>query len=192
MFSFKIPGNGPFTKMLDTRIKAWSAAPKFSVIIHTPLEIKWWYYNEFGTATQRGGQGVPTAEYYEIPGSGVSIFTYQGKEHVRIAGKNPVHHPGTKAAHVVALTQPDYQHAIKVAVRTGFAYGSHDSPKRVFKSMHTGMEAARELIAENYNALLQHNDYHSAPGGVEGTGKLEGKKAGDVYRALSEVRDIEE
>lgn len=183
--------NGPFSRMLARRIKSWAAAPKIGAVIHTPPELAWWYYNEFGTATKREGMGPPTG-YYEIPGYGISIFTYKGEHHRRKAGVNPVHHPGTHASHAVSLAQPDYQHALSMAVKTGFAHGSLDSPAKVQASIESGMEEAKELIARNYDALLQHNDYHSAPGGIEGTGKLEGRKAADDYRKLAQVKDIKE
>lgn len=177
--------------MLARRIKEWSVVPEIVAVIHTPPELNWWYYNEFGTATKREGMGSKTG-YYEIPGAGVSIFTYKGEHHHRKANVNPVHHPGTKASHAVLLAQPRYQEEIRNAIRVGFAYGSLDSVKKMKASLHAGMLNAKEAIAENYDVLLQHNDYHSAPGGVEGTGKLEGRKAADDYRKLAQVKDIKE
>lgn len=191
MIAAKISNKGSFTTMLEKRIGEWSAVRKLAVVIHTPPELNWWYYNEFGTATKREGMGSPTG-YYEIPGSGTSIFMYKGVLHKRTAGKNPVHHPGTKASHAVSLAQPDYQNALKQAVRRGFSFGALNSPDKLLVSMHEGMVHAKELIARNYDSLLQNNDYHSPPGGTIGTGKLGGRKAADDYRALATVEDMKE
>ncbi len=191
MISAKVTNNGAFSKMLKSRIAAWAVVPQLSSYIHTPPELNWWYYNEFGTATKREGMGAPTP-MYEIPGYGVSIFTYKGEHHRRKAGVNPVHHPGTHASHAVALAQPEYQAAVKDSIKVGLAHGALDDPTEMKKSLHAGVEGAKKVIAKQYDALLQHNDYHSAPGGIEGTGKLQGRKASDVYSELAEVRDSEE
>lgn len=181
MLNLTFDSNGPFTKTLDKRIKAWEKR-SVAFSIHTPPEIAWWYYNEFGTATQATGPARKTGRYIIRPRDPIGwlIFPWNG-EMVKF---RRVLHPGTKASHFTLLAQKAYRKVIRDAYKKAVEGGGLNDPEMVKTALLHSMQQTKELIAESMSRQLQQVPYHDEDGG-----KLKGRKAHEVYRELAQVVD---
>lgn len=181
MLSLSFASDGQLTQMFERRIKACSGR-SIEMGIHTPDDIAWWYYNEFGTATQATGPVRRTGRYRIVPRppNRYLIFPWNGE----LVAFTSVLHPGTKASHFTLLASKEYRKAIRRAFHEAVRSGGTDDMQKIRESLLHSMQLAKEAIAESMSRLLQQEQYHD-----EGHGKLKGRKAHEVYLERAQVVD---
>jgi hypothetical protein len=186
-----------FVDELRKRRDSFLSNPNPSARLRVPLELKWWYWLEFGTAgrTDPSAPLPHAANTYPIepthggayplafpepawpggPGAGANGYYYFGH----------VNHPGIRARMVVRGSLGDIstmmvQDLAKAFAEKGFRYRWMQSAIR--GTMNNGIRR----IAEGYES--------AAPGSrdYDEWGKLHGHTAAQVFRANAEVVSTED
>jgi hypothetical protein len=169
------------------------AQPTVAFRIVVPPEHRWWYWNEFGTATHaERGTANPTG--YKIPDPSKPGSEWQGKLLlIPIGGKNSgeykivpeVWHPGISPKHFITTRLPEIhavvqEHVAKALLTGGFnlEFLRHILATR---TMPTIKAAIVESISENLEQDGVRDDPYA---------RLEGEPASMVFDAVSNIIEV--
>lgn len=174
---------GLFAARWKQRIEAWSSVKKLSAAVKTPDELRWVYWQEYGTAAT-GESGHASGHSYPIDPVNAKALVFPGP-----GGKTVtlhVDHPGIPARHSVRDVLPDIRRQTREALREVLSDSGADYPDRVRASLLASAEAAKGAVTDS----LEENLKGVRPGG-DGipAGRLEGESAASVFDALSTVVD---
>jgi hypothetical protein len=180
---------GNFIERMQERIAKWAQA-KMGARIEVPVELEWWYWNEFGTATKFGGapEGLPgalnmapagpDARYPILPvNANMLRFPLNGQIVLRAS----VMHPGIKPSRSVSKVIQEIVDNACSAVAAAFRQGGADRPEIVAAAIVATTEQAKELIAQSISSNLTQ---------TREDGKLDGRDPGEVFSASATVVDL--
>lgn len=175
----KVSSNGALTKRLQERAEAWSQARLGAKLVVSD-ESKWWYWQEFGTASQGDAGG---SSYTIDPVNATELrFPAGGK----MQYKAQVHHPGVKPRRSVTKALPDVNALLGSAVHEAFESGALDDPGILQDALMTVMTEGKALIVQSIA--------DNVPGvrALEPEqGRLGGMTAAEAFDADANVVDVE-
>jgi hypothetical protein len=178
MFTPQVQGH--FTKALEERLKRWREEKNVAARLTTPPDLKWWYYNEFGTATKN--ERSPGQEYTITPkGNGQLIFPQDGE----LRHALQVDHPGVRASRSVTKVMPDIRELFRNWAKQALRNGGADNPKVVTDAVSDTAHKAKELIVESMSSNI--------PGLREmdpAYGRLGGQHASEVFNDEAKVEIV--
>lgn len=187
---------GLFVQQLRERVKKWEGTQAPAARIVVPDELRWWYFNEFGTATKwedPGGRvlnarlaGVPPPihgkqKYQIVPVDAKALaFPVRGT----LVITKLVNHPGIRPSRSVTKALADIERTMKDRVRDALYAGAADDPTRLKEAVQEAAEQAIQHIAESMSRNLA-----GAREAVEngGEGKLGGRSAAEVFQSEARI-----
>lgn len=176
-----------FLKELDRRLRDFSY-PKLKYRIQVPPELRWWYWNEFGTAefATEGRLG----DAYKIPdgskpGSewkgGKISFPENGSLTTFITRKY-VYHPGIHPHHMITSVLGEIKDIIRVQVAEAILSGVFDLEHLREVLMKNTMPDIKESIVFSFAMNLNTDGVR-----VDEYARLSGESAADVFRQHAEI-----
>lgn len=184
MFTLRRKTGNPdsFFDMLQARAKEWANA-KIAARIVVPDDLRWWYWQEFGTAT--GGRshqvdetGGASGSKYEIRPTNVAMLSWT--ENGQTVYRPVVQHPGVPSHHFVTRTLQDNLEmaSIKIVAAMDRSKWNVDTVRQSL--LEEVMPRVKENIVEMIGLTL---------GGGDPDGKLGGRSAAEVFEAESQIVD---
>jgi hypothetical protein len=192
----KVRSKGIFRKQIQERIQRWQSVSAYTAILRVPYEHRWWYWQEFGTAS---GYDAPDAMpegmvvsndlpssanpsgYGIVPklhsGTDYLVFEAGGTTHFA----RSVHHPGIKARKPVRKVLETIVAESRQYVRSALAHGGSSSPEHLKAAVKATGERAKQLIVQSFG-LHVSGVRKPNPEYPNQTGKLGGSTAADVLK----------
>lgn len=175
---------GRFLKAMQERSARWKNV-KIASRIEVPVELRWWYWNEFGTATKGDPEHGASGHYYTIvPVAAKELrFPHNGQ----MVFSKEVPHFGVKPSRSVTKVLVEIRENASAAVHDAFLHGAADDPQILKLTIFHATQKAKELIVESMSRNI--------PGVREAEpelGRLGGARASDVFEESAEVNLIGE
>ena len=198
MLSLKVKSKGIFVKQINQRIARWSGVSAYKAILRVPYQHRWWYWQEFGTASgysppqdaelpegmfvsgelpgtdNPGGYGIVPRLHGE---SEYLVFEQDGKTRFATA----VHHPGIKPRKPVRKVLDQVVSESRQFLRSALAHGGSSSPEHTRAAIKFMGERAKQLIVQSFG-LHVSGVRKPNPEFPNQSGKLEGQSAADVLQ----------
>lgn len=186
MISLKAPRlSGSFRKRLDSRMRKWRQVGSLAARIQVPRELRWWYFQEFGTGEQ-GESGVASGHSYPIRATNAPllIFPWGGV----VVQTVYVEHPGVPPRSSVRKVLSEIRSKAGDGLHKAFKNGAADSPRLLLNSLAATAQSAKGLIARSLHVNVPGTREAGEIDGVEyPAGKLKGRTAGDVFWEKAKV-----
>lgn len=175
-----------------------SSVKSFGARITVPEDMKWWVYQEFGTATRRDQD--PSSENYTIEpiykqflefrgSSGDVVVVHEVAPHATFNNEGEVHgttggHPGVYPQHMVGgILDEIGQEAIASVCEALIASGFNLEEAKA-ALLDQSMPKVKELIRQRFDELLSHHEQALHP-------KLDGASAAEVFDQEAVITETE-
>lgn len=176
--------SGNFLRKINERIEKWKGDKEIAARITADPEAEWWYYQEFGTASQGEKGGAP----YKITPSEADALAFQGDQGLVITGS--VTHPGVKPTRMVRKVIPDIQDEVKQAVRQALREGGSSDPVHLHQAVLEATHEAKAKIVDSVGKSLKTSEVNSEF--PRQSGKLGGRSPEEVFDQHTHVVDLSE
>lgn len=193
---FSVKSGGYLEELKRRASKASSKG--FGARVTVPEDMKWWVYQEFGTATRR--ENDPTTEKYTIKPVRAKSLEFMGDEGepIRVDRVEPhLHedkttgqwymkggHPGVYPQYMVGGALDDIGQIMVRDVCTSLIESRFDLEAAKETLLETTMPKVKELITERFDELLSKTMEPLHP-------KLEGRGAGQVFDEEAVITETE-
>lgn len=161
---FKLSVTGDLRSKLEERISKWRGQVA-SATVHVPDDLKWWVYQEYGTATYIGGSS------YSIDPVNADALSFPGPNGEKIFAKH-VNHPGIPPRHPVQKAMPAITRTCQEHVSQAFREGAADDPALLQTAVSLAVLQAKEEIVTSLAENIP---------GTRIDGKLLGQSASSVF-----------
>lgn len=186
MLPLNLKSNGQFLKRMQEREAKWKSS-QISSTIHAPDELRWWYWQEFGTAASGDVSKGASGRTYSIDPVDANLLAYPNGSGTTIVPTVEAH-PGIKPRRPVAKAMPEIEETVKEEVHQAFEQGAADDPSKLKRAVHDAVEKAKGHIVDS---LAVHVS------GIRGvntqfpkqSGKLGGRSAASVFNEKTTIVD---
>lgn len=174
---FCVKSSGQFAQMLQ-RIRKESSQPIAARIV-VPPDLRWWVYQEWGTAT-RGEAGKASGHAYNIFPVRAKMLSWPGADGSVVFRHSVINHPGIRPRHMVLKALPEIESAVtgelgRVLKETGYDFNA----AKVYL-LDVIMPKVKQLLVESFERELP---------GTRVDGKLGGTSAAEAFNAGAEIVD---
>jgi hypothetical protein len=194
MLQFSVESKGNLKSRLEQRIQRWRGET-VAARIQVPPDLKWWYWNEFGTATKfsipststpgatiRPQPGQMKTGYYEI--DPVQAEALRFPQNGQIVFRDQVDHPGLKPSRSVTKMLPSIAQRSQRAAAEAFHNGAADHPGALGQSLVAAAESAKQYICYAYDGDLGTRALEPSHG------RLGGSTAAADFDSRAKVVDV--
>lgn len=177
---FRMRPVGGFSEVkqkLEQRLADWQSA-NLRARVTVPPELKWWYWNEFGTASRGDTERGASGNFYPIDPVNKKLLSFPTEEGQVVALH--VDHPGIHPHRFVLNSLPGIMDFARINVRTAFIRSGGDVEAVRIQLMEVVMpEAITEIARFMFFAL---------PGTRMGEySGLNGQVASDVFEREAKI-----
>lgn len=172
---FKASISGDFVSKIAARRDAWRAR-KIGALIYAPDALKWWIYQEYGTAT-RGQFGGPR---YPIDPVNAKVLAFPNGQGGTTLTPH-VDHPGIPPRHSVEKALPQIEEFVMAALEQALNEGAADDPIALQEAVIKAVTEAKQLIVRSMSENIP---------GTRDDGRLQGQSAAGAFESESEVRPL--
>lgn len=171
---FKLSVTGDFNQKMQERVAKWQAVSGQIVAkIVVPDDLKFWYFQEFGTASRGDAGGAA----YSIDPIHANSLAFPGPGGEKVFAKH-VNHPGIPARHSVGKAMPQIEEDTAASITKALQSGAADDPSLLKVAVEQSTQNAKELIVQSMEQNIP---------GTRADGKLLGRSAASVFDAEAQV-----
>lgn len=172
---FQLTGGG-FVEELRRRRNKVAAAPNAGIVIWAPDSLRWWVFQEFGTATHIGGEKYPIVPVNADQLSWSEPNAQGGRRYAK-----SVMHPGVPPTGMVRRVLGEIETYAAAAVTNTLFASDYDMAKVQQALIDEIGPAIKKTIVESIAQQLP---------GTRPDGRLEGATAAEVFDAETEIRPL--
>lgn len=179
---FSVKSNGKFIERIQSRINKWSGL-KLAACLKVSEDLKWWYWNEYGTATY--SEKAPTGPY-SIDPKNTDLLIFPDSHTGEAVYTEHVTHPGIKPSRSVTKVWDEIVNQANQKLSEAFEQGALDNPQILKQAILDAVALGKELIVQSMAVNLPGYRDENPP---ISAGRLGGLTASQVFEAEARVVD---